>query len=125
MSVPPSEAQLAGPESLSGADVGVVVVVDGLVVVVEGRVVVVDRWGPPLDAAAPEVADTTVLAIASAATTAAAASVVFLGLGVQLRIGVLSVVDAPPVDRSGIGGGSSAWSWSLALRELYQRLSRQ
>jgi hypothetical protein len=97
MSVPPSEAQFADPESLSGGDVGVVVVVvDGLVVVVAGRVVVVDRRRPTLDAAAPEVADTNaVLAIASAPTTPATASVLFLGVGVQLRIGVLSVVDGP------------------------------
>jgi hypothetical protein len=91
--VPPSEAQFAEPESLSGPDVGVVVVVDGLVVVVEGRVVVVDRWGPALDAAAPEVADANaILTIASPATVAAAASVLFLD--VKLRISVLSVVDA-------------------------------
>src|SRR6516225_9429692 len=65
-SVPPSEAQFAEPESLSGPDVGVVVVVDGLGVVVEGRVVVVDRWGPALDSAAPEVADANaILTIAS------------------------------------------------------------
>jgi hypothetical protein len=119
MSVPPSEAQFAEPESLSGADVGVVVVVDGLVVVVvEGRVVFVDPRRPTLDAAAPGVADTNaVLAIASAATTAAAASVLFLG--VQLRIGVLSVVDAPAVDPPGAGGGSFAWDWSLSLPEFY------
>src|SRR6516162_4420308 len=95
MSVPPSEAQFADPESLSGADVGVVVVVDGLVVVVEGRVVVVDRRRPTLDAAAPEVTDTSaVVAITSAATTAAAASLLFLGLGARLGIGVLSMADA-------------------------------
>jgi hypothetical protein len=96
LSVPPSEAQLAGPESLRDADVGVVVVVDGLVVVVDGRVVVVDRWGPPLDAAAPEVADANAMpAIASAATTEAAATVLFVRLGVELRISVLSIVDDP------------------------------
>jgi len=105
MRVPPSEAQFADPESLRAADVGVVVVV------VEGSVVVVvDRRRPTLDAAAPEVADANaVLAIASAATTAEAASALFLG--VHLRTGVLSVVDVPPLDRPRISGGSSLWIW--------------
>ena len=45
MSVEPSEAQFADPQSLRGADVGVAVV-DGLVVVVEGSVGVVDPGRP-------------------------------------------------------------------------------
>src|SRR6516165_2710893 len=58
MSVPPSEAQFADPESLSGADVREVGHVHRLVVVGEGRVVVADRRRPTSYAAAPKMPHT-------------------------------------------------------------------